>query len=301
MQEVNQNFQEFIKNQVFDCKIHKQKCIYLYLDANNNQGDQSSPLKCAKCQTSFFLDPTKLLSLEEIFSSEDETILDNWPLFGQKNYIFSKAFQIEQINFEETFTFFKGFKTSIINKLEQIEGKLKNQYKIIENNKKLLKDYYNTVSVKENIQNTLFQMETNPEQSKNQFKQYIQDLQIKRQSIDNEINYIYKTLSFYQDYLSTYSLKQFTSSIDNTLNAMEKVVNYEIFDVLESKGNNNVIPKEQKEKFNNLVFYNCEEQLYSVKYLNDKGQTSYYLQNTFQNNHQQKNSQSFGIIQAIRF
>ncbi|EAR98739.2 hypothetical protein TTHERM_00583440 (macronuclear) [Tetrahymena thermophila SB210] len=260
MEVLNTNFEDFIKNQVFECQIHKQRCNILYLEVDN----QASPFKCSKCSTKFFLDPTKYLSLQDIFECNNETILDNWPLFGQKNYIFTKAYEIEKINFEETFTFFKGFKSSIIEKLEKIEDKLKSQYQIIENNKKLLKDYYNTVSLKKNIQNALYQMHQNPEQSKKQIKQYIQEVQGKRQTIESEINYIYKTLSFYQDYLSTYSLKQFTSSIDSTLDSMEKVVNYEIFDVLESQENNIVVSKQQKENFNNQVYYCSQDQSYAL-------------------------------------
>ncbi|KAL4461531.1 hypothetical protein ABPG74_016155 [Tetrahymena malaccensis] len=252
MQEIQQNFQDFIKNKFFNCQIHNQKCTHLYLEINNSE--QTSPFKCPKCSTQFLLDPTKILSLEDIFTCKDEaTILDNWPLFGQKNYIFTKASQIKQINFEETFTFFKGYKASIIDKLEKIEEKLKSQYKIIENNKKLLKDYYNTVSLKQYLYNALHQIPKNPEQSQNLIKQIIQEVQGNRQNIESQINYIYKTLSFYQDYLSTYSLKQFTSPIENILNKMQIVINYEIFDVLESQQNKIAVPKQQKEFWKNQI------------------------------------------------
>ncbi|EAR98740.3 hypothetical protein TTHERM_00583450 (macronuclear) [Tetrahymena thermophila SB210] len=301
MEVLNTNFEDFTKNQVFECQIHKQRCTILYLEVDNNQDSQASPFKCTKCLTKNFLDPSKCLSLYDIFTGEDNTILDNWPLFGQKNYIFTKAYEIEKINLEETFNFFKGFKSSVIEKLEKIEDKLKSQYQIIENNKKLLKDYYNTVSLKKNIQNALYQIDQNPEQSKKQIKEYIQQVQGKRQTIEGEINYIYKTLSFYQDYLSTYSLKQFTSSIDSTLDSMEKVVNYEIFDVLESQENNIVVSKQQKENFNNQVFYCSQEQLYSVKYYNQKNQSQENFNIHFYSIHQTKNSQSYARIQAIKF
>ncbi|KAL4461530.1 hypothetical protein ABPG74_016154 [Tetrahymena malaccensis] len=266
-----------------------------------NQNNQSDSLfKCPKCSTKFLLDNSKILSLEELFTCEDENILDNWPLFGQKNDIFTKASQIEQINFEETFTFFKEYKTSIIDKLEKIEEKLKSQYQIIENNKKLLKDYYNTVSLKKKIQHALYQISNNPEQSKNQIKQFIQEVQGKRQNIESQINYIYKTLSFYQDYLSTYSLKQFTSSIDKTLNAMETVINYEIFDVLESQENNIVVPKEQKENWKNNIFFDFQDTLYSVQQI-QQGLSCYYQQKQFYVIHQEKNSKSHTIIREFKF
>ncbi|KAL4469929.1 hypothetical protein ABPG72_006569 [Tetrahymena utriculariae] len=291
MQQISSNFQELIQNQAFDCQIHKKKCLYLYLEVSDKQ---ASPFRCLKCVTNSLLDSSKFLAIEDLFQCGDDEVLDNWPLLGKDNEGFKKS---EKIDLNETFTFFKGFKSSIIDKLEKMEEKLKDQYQIIENNKKLLKDYYNKVSIKKKIQTALYQLPTNPEQYKRQINLYIEEVQANRYDIKSKLDYIYKTLSYYQDYLSTYSLKQFKVPIDNTLDAMQKVINYEIFDVLESKENNDVVAKEQKESFKNNVFYNTIEVPYSPMHVLYSQQ--YNFKTDFNSLHQKNNSQSFSIIQKF--